>query len=341
MKFLRVNEFDFVRPDSNIVTIEVPKNLNQQLLKTVKLDEYGVFLVATGREIAESEICKLTRNSASNIVGYLIPGAAIVSEENAENSDAFFGTYSLIAANAVSTQSKSGIYALANAEHKTALTKDGIFAQNIFYAVVWLKKLGVTKNEFFKKYFVSLASAGLFPSPNAIPSNKSEKTQIKYESPISLTPNQEWPEYIQSISTELAPYASDPFLRFFYTYQVIEALMSKDYSSKFNEIKSRFTSHQDTSITHLKDFIDEFQNITKEKPRIRSALQPACSQTNMLCEQLLGSLGEDYSRLDFAERIYRIRNIIFHDFQRVKSMGALVSDLEDKLSSYLLASKLR
>lgn len=339
LKTVSVKEFEFNRPDSHCINITVPKDLNQSLLKSAKLNEYGVYLVATGRDVLEYEICTLKHGNST--VGFLIPGQAILSQDHPNNSDPIFATYSLIAANTVCTDSKNNNYSLANPEYTSAISKNEIFAQNVFYAVIWLQRLNISHTDFFQNYFVSLAKNGIFRSSYAKASNTSIKTLPSYNTSINLSKNKLWPNYIETICGTLSPYANDPFLRFFYTYQIIETLMTSDYSSRFLEIKSRFISHQDTSITHLKDFIEEFQKITKEKPRIKSTLQTECPTTNLICENILSNLREDFTKLDFAEKIYKIRNIIFHDFQRIKGMGSQISELEDNLSNYLLNSKLQ
>lgn len=338
LRVISVKEFEFNRTDAQRIRIKVPQNLNQTLLRKVNLDEYRVYLLATSRGIKESEICELKNGKTT--IGFLIPGQAILSDEQPKNVEPLFGTYSLIAANSVCQDSKIGQYTRANTNHRSANSKIDIFAFDLFYAVIWTKKLTINSSEFFRRYFVCFARNGLFHSVEAkktIASNTLEK----YGPELIVAKNKEWPDYIEKICTTLLPNANDPFLRFFYTYQIIEALMANDYSSRFSEIKLKFEAHQNTSITHLKDFIEEFQKITKEKPRIKNTLRPACPNTDLVCERILSTLNEDYGNLDFAERIYKIRNIIFHDFQRISSLKSDVSELERSLSDYLLENKLQ
>ena len=138
----------------------------------------------------------------------------------------------------------------------------------------------------------------------------------------------------------LSPSVENVFLRFFYLYQVIETLMARDYTDRFNKIRASFSAQNDISITQLKDFLKNFNAIVKEEPRIKNALQPACAASNLIAEKILGCLGEKFDDLDFGARVYRIRNIIFHDYQRIHHMEEDVGDFEDGLLSYLLDKKL-
>ncbi|KPN20279.1 hypothetical protein AO715_10325 [Xanthomonas sp. Mitacek01] len=57
-------------------------------------------------------------------------------------------------------------------------------------------------------------------------------------------------------------------------------------------------------------------------------------------QALLNALGEFEQEDSFGEMIYKVRNIIFHDYQRAHPYASLVSDLEEDLTSYILEKKL-
>jgi len=116
--------------------------------------------------------------------------------------------------------------------------------------------------------------------------------------------------------------------------------MMENYSHRLAVIRKKFECQQEISITQLKDFLISFQELVKEEPRIKNALQPLCPESNLVSEKILATLGEDYKKLDFGQRIYKIRNIIFHDYQRIHHLNDDIAELEDSLSSYLLNKKL-
>lgn len=333
----KVKELSFKRSDGEIIDLEIPQELNQSLLRSMISSEYVVTKMVVGREVRESEIVTL---KSGGVVGYLVPGQAILSKDHPMNGNPFFGTYSLIAAMKVCSDSFDNEYQLVGASGATATSNFGVFEEGVFYAVIWLKKLGVSAKDFAKKYFVSLAKSGVFISVRSDQPIPSSRTQESYEREIRLVRNSDWPDYIRVIVTELSPYAADPFLRFFYMYQVVETLMAVNYKGKLEEIKARFVGQADISITQLKDYMKEFQGITKEDARIKMAMYPPCPDSELFLNALLAKLNESHSDMEFGERVYKIRNIMFHDYQRILSFGADISAIEDCLMNYILDKKL-
>ena len=338
VRLKQVKELDFQRPDGKKIPLAIPSDLNQSLLRNAVFKDYLIFKMTVGREIAEAEICQVKRDG--DVVGFLIPGQAVLSTECAKNSDRLFGTYSLMVALAICIEAQSNSYNLANNKYAQAESKKDIFISGSFYAIIWIKPLGIPASAFLNNYFVSLAKNGIYPVSDDNMAIRSSRTFDSYNTSITIKKNRIWPAHIETILMRLAPFADNAFLRFFYLYQVIETLMTENYSNRLSIIRNRFDCAGDISITQLKGFVNDFQDIVKEEPRIKNALQPACTQTNLISEKILTALKEDFNELDFGQRIYKIRNIIFHDFQRIHHLSDDVLALEDNLSSYLLTEKL-
>lgn len=316
-----------------ITVLEIPKNLNQENISKIKFSDYSVSIVAVDRELAEAEITTLKLKNTT--VGFLIPGQAILSPDSPMNENSYYGPYSLIAAIAACKNSFENNYDLSS-----PTTNDGTFFTDLFYAVVWIEKLEVSKESFFDLYFACLARSGVYFSPKKekpLPNNRTLET---YSSEIRLTKNKEQRSYVSLITGELSPFTPDPFLRFFYLYQVIESLMTEEYESKYLAIKTKLDSHGTPTITQLHDFLDEFRDISKEKTRILNALQPKCIDSEKSAEKILTELGEDFGKLDFPGKIYCLRNIIFHDFKRIHKLSNEIAELEENLMNYILNIKL-
>jgi len=337
VRIKRVKALSFLLPGGGSVRLDIPENLNQNAMSAVRFNDYAVIPMAAGRSVAESELVRLKKSG--DVVGYLIPGQAIFSAENPNNSDPMFGAYSLIAAINICAQSYENKYSLASDDCGSATSADGIFLQGRFYAVVWLRKLKASEVEFANRYFVSFAKVGLYPNrANLAPRESAVTSEIYRE--VRLVANKEWPDYVREIMVGLSPFSENCFLRFFYLYQIIESLMSQNYYVRFEEIRGRLSSQVGVSLVQLRDYIEEFQGISKEKPRIKAALNPICAASNQIAESILTSLGESFVGLDFGENIYRVRNIIFHDYQRIRHLEADVALLVESLTSYILDTKL-
>lgn len=338
IRYKSLKELRFYKPDGDTIALPVPHEINQSLLSKVVRSEYLVLTVAAGRSIAESEVSTL--RAKGNIVGFLIPGQAILSPDQLRNSDPFFGAYALIAAMEVCDRSLRKNYDLSPHSVVGFEPASSVFHDDVFYLVVWLKKLGVSADGFLDDYFVSLARHGVFRSVNGKRPLQASRALGSYDQVLHLSQNAKWPSYVRTIISELEPFAEDPFLRFFYLYQVIETLMSENYKSELAAIRVAFDAQSDISITQLREYVEKFQRIYKEKSRINSALQPICSQSRMAAEAILSALGEDFADDTFGEVIYKVRNIVFHDYQRVHPHADLVADLEENLLNYILEKKL-
>lgn len=337
-RYRELRELRFRKPDGEVLTADIPPNLDQTLLRQAARDDYLVLTVATGRAVAESEVCTL--RVGNNTVGYLIPGQAILSPDQQLNSDPFFGTYSLIAAMEVCERSFRGNYELSPLSTAGFESTSSIFFEGIFYIVVWLKRLGVSAGEFSDAFFVSLARHGISASSDGKMPLYTQRTLSSYARTIQISRNSEWPSYVRTIISELEPYAADPFLRFFYLYQIIETLMSRNFKSELAQIRLSFDAHTDMSITELREYVEKFQKVYKEKPRINSVLQPECPRSKTSAEALLKALGQVSSDDSFGEMIYKIRNAAFHDYQKVHPYVHLLADLEEDLLRYILEKKL-
>ncbi len=334
---MNVTKFFFVRPDGVREAVTVPFDLNKAAASKVRLKDYSVYLVSTGRELAESEIVEVKYKR--EIVGFLIPGQAILSAQNPRNHDRIYAAYSLIAASRVCSDSLNGEYSLSG-YGPNAIGVPAPFISDKFYGIFWNSKLPEPIGPNAAKYFVSLARHGLYLSDRAALPRESIRTLEAFGKSLSIALNPEFPDYVRKIVTELHPYTDNPHLCFFYLYQLIEHLMARGYESSLATLKGDFDAQPSLSVTQLKDFLQQFKNIVSEVPRIRAVLLPVHGPSDSLAEALLSSLGESFAELNFADKVYRIRNIMFHDYRRVHDFGQQLEDFQDELMSYLLSNQL-
>lgn len=306
-------------------------------MSAVDFEDYLIRIVSVPRKIAESEFGTFT-GPDGKYVGCLIPGGAILSEENPNNENKIFAAYSLIAAACVCELSWRNDYGLASKNCQTARDMDEVFSESNFYAIFKKSDLKQSLPDFNHAYFVSLFSHGLLLSDG-------KATPIGLPSPppfsgkIPIKENSLHPDFIYEIFINLIPYTGSPFLRFFYLYQAIEYLMSGSFQKKYVKVKSELDKETDISVTSLRDIMDKLTAATKEKTRINEVLMPECNLTKLQAENILGLLSVDYSKFSFAESIYKIRNIVFHDFPKIHHLGKEIGDLSDNLLRYLMEQK--
>lgn len=338
---IRVSRFKtliFRRTDGVEVCQDVPKTLDQGLVREIDFQDYLIRLVAVPRKIAESEFASFTGRDGKYI-GCLIAGNAILSEENPNNSNRIFAAYSLIVAAMVCGDSFNANYQLASVRCQDAHDMADVFATEFFYAIFKKSALGAKSSNFDQTYFASLFANGLLLSDGSrVPTFS--LNQSSYSGDIKIRENSEHPDFIYEILVKLAPYTDNPFLRFFYLYQTIEYLMSGAFKKKYTETKAELDQETDISVTGLRDILEKLTAATKEKTRINDALVPICPSTQLQAEKILDLMSIDRKNFSFAESVYKIRNIIFHDFPKIHQFGREIAVLCDSLLLYLIEKKI-
>lgn len=194
--------------------------------------------------------------------------------------------------------------------------------------------------EFDNDYFLALYRNGLTLSPNKNTPVRSTNEQSAYYGTSTLKNNLKYPVYVRHIIINLIPYTNDIFLTFFYIYQLVEYLMSIDFKEKYYDVKNNLDSELNMTITALRNYMDDFNAAIKEKTRINSVLNPSCPDTEIFSDVILDGLIIDRTKMTFAEKIYQIRNVIFHDYPRIIDKKNEISNLIDKFLPYLLEKKL-
>lgn len=335
----KIKEIVFKSPGGTLVDLNVPSNINQSWVDKIKLDEYFVKVVATGRAFKESEVLPI--NLGNTVVGYIIPGQALLSQENSLNGNAAFGAYSLIAALHICRLSFKNDFSLAGLNADQATSAQSVFLDGLAYAVIWGKKLAVAEKYFEIEYFVSLCKRGLYLSTDRKLLKFVDQIPEQFSGEIRLSKNKIHLPHIRILITKWLPAADNGFLRFFYVYQLVEMLMSESLEIDFKRIREELASDNEYSFNQLKNCIKSLQTITKEDARINRVLQPACNSTLVLSEKILNELGEPCGvDMTFADKIYQIRNIVIHDCQRLLQYEDEISELSSKLLTYIYDYKL-
>lgn len=116
--------------------------------------------------------------------------------------------------------------------------------------------------------------------------------------------------------------------------------MGLEFDSKVSDVRARFGAILNPSMVELREILEKFQDATREKTRINAALVPPCPTTALSAEALLTALNALDPDTSFAERIYRVRNILFHDYKQLHERGEQIASLCQNLFAYLVAKRL-
>lgn len=338
MKFTRAKSFYFFRPDGERIELPVPTNWNQSLVPLVNRNDYTVNVVVSSKPPAEASYSTVAIGSG-HTAGFIIPGAAILSPENPNASDATYCAYNLLVADIVCRASRDNQYGLASQEFQAAESRDNIFRKVAYYFITW-NRYFTSPSTIGSDFALSLCNHGLvFSTSDEHP----QHLYVDYEgdgTTVRLKPTAKLPSYVVTILGSLVPYCTNPFLRFFYLYQVIEYMMGVEFDSKVADVRTRFVETGNPSVVELREILEKFQDATREKTRINAALVPACPTTAISVENLLTALNALDPGTSFAERIYRVRNILFHDYKQLHERGEQIASLCRDLFSYLVSKKL-
>lgn len=338
MKISRVKLFQFQRADGDMVEIAVPPNWSQALIPKVRHGDYTVNVVISATAPAEADFGKVAVGNG-HTAGYVIPGAAILSPENPHDADETYCAYNILVADAVCRSSQIGNYELGSKNCQQANSLSQIFRRDSYYLITW-NRYFTSPAALSKDFALALCDHGLiFSHSEEHPS----QLYLEYKgngSTLRLKSTPQLPSYVVTILSSLVPYCNNPFLRFFYLYQVIEYLMGIEFDLKVSNVRERFLETQNPSMVELREILDKFQDATREKARINVALVPACPTTSLSAETLLSALNALEPDTSFAERIYRVRNILFHDYKQLHDRGEQIALLCQDLFAYLISKKL-
>jgi hypothetical protein len=338
MNISRVKLFTFRRRDDEFFDLKVPKNWDQVFVRSIKRSEYTVYFVVTDRIPAEADSYKITVGSGPTC-GYVIPGSAILSEESPHGADKTYCAYNLLIADSICRASAIANYDLASDNCDSARSREDVFRQDGFYLITWDKQFNAP-GKFQRDFAISLCSHGLvFSASRNLPTRLMSPLPSK-SSTLRLKATGHLPDYVVTILGSLVPYSENPFLRFFYLYQVVEHLMGEDFDSRVADVRNRFAANANPSKVELRDILEKFQDATREKSRINQVLAPECPKTLMSVNSLLAALGITEPNATFAERLYRVRNTLFHDYGVLHSHGSAISSICDELYAYLVEKKI-
>jgi hypothetical protein len=325
VKISKAKRFRFQRPDGELVEMEVPANWNQELVSKVVREDYFIHVVIASKAPAEADYGKVAVGNGPT-GGYLIPGAAILSPDSPHGTDAKYVAYNLLVADILCRQSRTGNYEMAAPNCLAATSREHIFRQNVFYVITWNKYFG-SPSTFSKDFALSLCHRGLVqPGSEQCPTELYADFEGNGET-LRLKATPEIPGYVTEILGRLVPYCQNPFLRFFYLYQVVEHLMSIELDTKVTDVRTRLNAVATPSMVQVREILDKFQDATREKTRINCALLPPCPDTTISAETLLSALNALEPDTSFAEKIYRVRNTLFHDYKELHDKGEQISNL--------------
>lgn len=116
--------------------------------------------------------------------------------------------------------------------------------------------------------------------------------------------------------------------------------MAEFYDARVEELRAQLGVPIPPTLGDMKDWLNAFSSATNEDARIKDVLSPPCPALAKKIESLLDSIGVDHTKMIFAQKIYKLRNILFHEYSRVHNKEAELKEISDRFYKYLLESKI-
>ncbi|WP_145481292.1 hypothetical protein [Stenotrophomonas rhizophila] len=328
---LKVKELRFKRRDGSIVSRDVPEDLNQALVAKACANEYLVLAVSSSAELPEQSVSMVKYKGKT--AGFVIPGQALLSPLHPRNGDPHYAAYSLVAALEVCARSFNGDFSMSSTSSEAESPGEIPFLEGDAYLVLWKKIIGLGD---CSRFHPSLFLNGIYSYRGS-----RDYCGIDNVPPeiITLRDPAIDSQYANSVFFNLYPYASFALLRFFYAYQIIEMLIGLDFKVRSEAIRTKLNLAAPVSITTLRDIVDDFKKSYQDLPRIKEILAPPCGSTELALDRLLDEMADDRSDKSFAQKIYRVRNILFHEHLRAHDFDESVMSVGDNLIAYLARIK--
>jgi hypothetical protein len=140
--------------------------------------------------------------------------------------------------------------------------------------------------------------------------------------------------FISTLMMEILPYERQALSKFFFLYQLVELLIDRVLQESHKALAKDLLAAANGTGSNFKDLLDVFNEKLSEKKRINVlissyiAKRPDESSLRTLCGSFLRQLGivnaDGSDFINFSEYLYKVRNILFHNFRMVDKNAAQV-----------------
>jgi hypothetical protein len=127
--------------------------------------------------------------------------------------------------------------------------------------------------------------------------------------------------FAEDVFRELLPSASNPLLRFFIYYQLVEALLGQIFVARQGETIAKMVPVKESPVK-LHPLIEKLREDASERRRLRllfseySGIEQMASDLRHACNAFLAACAYD-SKPTTADALYEVRNLVFHDLRAV------------------------
>ena len=297
----------------------------------------------------ENDVFQYYHKKARKRIGWIIPVAALDSDQHDFASNEHFLKYAWVAMRlALNSEGGASVRRKVDVAGRESISFSELFDPNAVILVISRETL-VDGCEFeFERAVLPLAMYGYVSASSVDPSQVQfvaappQGVKLTFE----LTSNDlGHADVIASLLNGCATSQSE-LLRFFFLYQIVELFIDRIFAEEQGEIVRELVEAGGDS-SRIKDALYEMGNLANEKKRISKlvtdysgviegmdALQAACNDFLGMVKKKRGATFDSF--------LYPVRNFVFHNFRQVPSEAlATLGDVNRallKVLSYLSSS---
>jgi len=303
--------------------------------------EYKIVLLGNSK-LVENDIYQVYDKISERRIGWCFPIQALNSAEHSYADNEHFLRYAYVAALKLLGDLPENVFTITpNIEDTSSITFPHFFPECVAVLVVSLKSLESADDFKIFDWLPSLFVHGYVPLSMRDPSfllwsgRKPQKVRMNIR-PMSMFFRNLL--FIRTLFSDLLAFESNPLLRFFYLYQIVELLLEQVFKKEQGIlVNNLISSCNDTEKT--KDILDKISQYSSEKRRLNLLMRsyirctPNQAELQTACKTFLSANDKEHAE-DVSASLYKVRNILFHQYRDV-SDEELIDDIVSELVPFL------
>ncbi|MEW6526411.1 MAG: hypothetical protein AB1444_07095 [Spirochaetota bacterium] len=303
----------------------IPKLVTEE--EEYKPEDYSVFLFENNHLNAENDAFQLYDKDKDERIGWIFPISILESNENDFDRNIHLNMYKLVVYKIL--LSNSFEYRVNINEINKSLSLSHIYGDDTIICI--LSKDKISEGEFnIHSYYPCLAIYGYFEKNNnklvvKYPNNLIVETyRNKTKLYIKKTNNNILKlDFVKKLYCNYLKTLDHHLIRFHLLYQIIEYLITENFSSEFDQLLTKYNNNEITK----NNFLEKINEIRSERKNIRKIIDKIKLQTDFekqVNTDLKRTIKDFLRNFNIEENehlgdlIYDMRNIIIHNYREIK-----------------------
>jgi hypothetical protein len=291
-------------------------------------------------EYSENDIFQVYEKHLDTRIGWIFPLQALQSKQHNYSADIHFLKYAKVAFSHLCNGQINGYKKTPTYPSDGYYDLNSFYHENSFVFVLSKQTLSIGSPFDISKYIPFFYSIGFYYQTLRDPATLTQSKYLQYSGEdlkritldcIPATIQNE--QYIYSLLRDTLPYENSRLMAFFHLYQIVELLIDKIFMREQKETAERISAAISKPYA-IKEIMEELPKNLSEKNRLRRlfdnylAHPPDHNDLRQACNTLL-SKHDRKNGQQFFEYLYRVRNLVFHEYRSIESEEELFEVVEN------------